>query len=202
MLLKNAVQFADPNVPVADGSPFTKYGVAVFNVLLPFTIIDLAVFVSATLTVKLAVLDPSIVVTVMIVVPSANGVTTPFTTVATVGALDVQVTFLLVAFAGEIVAVKVLVPVPTLRFKLVGFRLTPVTGIVAGVADASPQAFILFPSTATLMTCTKIGVPFVPTISVFALYSTQSIKGTESSDVCYRSMLIVEFKPSFFSKRA
>ena len=138
-------------------------------------------FVSATLTVKLAVLDPSIVVTVMIVVPAAKGVTTPFTTIATVGALDVQVTFLFVAFAGEIVAVKVLVPVPTLRFKLVGFRLTPVTGIVAGVADASPQAFILFPSTATLMTCTKIGVSLAPTIFVLAVNSFQPNKELESS---------------------
>ena len=57
-----------------------------------------------------AVLPPPSVVTVIIAVPAPTAVTTPSSTVATFSSLDFHVTFLLVAFSGDIVAVRVTVP--------------------------------------------------------------------------------------------
>jgi hypothetical protein len=60
-----------------------------------------------TVTVALAVFAPSWVVAVMVAVPTALAVTLPVvSTVATAVLLDVQLTVLLVAFAGDTVAVK------------------------------------------------------------------------------------------------
>ena len=50
-----------------------------------------------TVTVQVSVYPPSTVVTVMVVVPTLRGLTTPLLTVATVESLEVQVTALLVA---------------------------------------------------------------------------------------------------------
>jgi hypothetical protein len=58
---------------------------------------------------------PSTVVAVIVVAPSVNGVTTPSTTVATAGALEDQVTLLLVAVAGAIVAINVPVAPPAVK---------------------------------------------------------------------------------------
>ncbi|MNC07390.1 hypothetical protein D3C75_549360 [compost metagenome] len=49
---------------------------------------------------------PSLVVTVITALPSPTGVTTPFTTVATVSSLELQITSLSVALAGSIVAFR------------------------------------------------------------------------------------------------
>ena len=62
---------------------------------------------SYTVTVQVAVFVPSAVVTVMTAVPGATAVTTPFSTVATLGLLLVQVTVLSVALSGATVAVRV-----------------------------------------------------------------------------------------------
>jgi hypothetical protein len=64
----------------------------------------------------------------MSVEPADTGVTTPLAvTVATEGALLDQLTPVPLALDGAIVAVKVLVPPPTLRLNVAGLRLTPVT---------------------------------------------------------------------------
>ena len=63
---------------------------------------------AVTVTVHVAVLPPSFVLTVIVAVPAALAVTTPEEdTVATDVLLEVQVTDLSVAFEGLIVAVRV-----------------------------------------------------------------------------------------------
>ena len=62
----------------------------------------------------------------MLVVPVPVAVTTPLFTVATSSSPLVQVRFLLVAFPGVMVAIRVSVP-PTARERAFLFRLTPVT---------------------------------------------------------------------------
>ena len=64
--------------------------------------------------------------------PGATAVTTPFSTVATLGLLLVQVTVLSVALSGATVAVRVSVP-PTVRDNSVLSSDTPVTETVAAV---------------------------------------------------------------------
>jgi hypothetical protein len=84
-------------------------------------------------TAQLAVNPPSAVVTVIVVVPTVIGITIPvLPTVATEVLLLVQLTFVLVALAGVIVAVrKVLEEPPVVRLRVVGLMLTPVTDIGA-----------------------------------------------------------------------
>jgi hypothetical protein len=66
----------------------------------------------------------------MVAVPAATAVTTPLElTVATEVLLLLHVTLLLVAFAGDTVAVKVAVW-PTVKLNVVGDTVTPVTGTV------------------------------------------------------------------------
>jgi hypothetical protein len=67
------------------------------------------------------------VVTVIIACPAATGVTTPLLTVATLVLVLDQVTFVLVAFEGVIVATRVPVAPPAAKDMLFLFRLTPVT---------------------------------------------------------------------------
>ena len=69
-----------------------------------------------TVTVQDAVLFPSSVVTVMVAVPAFSAVTLPLLTVATEVLSDFHVIFLLVAFAGDTVAVRV-AESPTFRSK-------------------------------------------------------------------------------------
>ena len=59
-----------------------------------------------TVTVQVAVLLPSVVVTVIVVVPAFRAVTFPFETEATEVSLELQVTALLVALSGATVAVS------------------------------------------------------------------------------------------------
>jgi hypothetical protein len=76
------------------------------------------VVAAATVTVQVAVLFPSTVVTVMVAVPTAPGVTTPLATVATTGLLVDQLTAVLVALAGATVAVRVVVEEPAVRVRV------------------------------------------------------------------------------------
>ena len=62
-----------------------------------------------TVTSEVVVLLPSLVVTVILAVPSLTAVTTPLFTVATLGLSLLHVTSLLVALLGFTVAVRVLV---------------------------------------------------------------------------------------------
>ncbi len=76
---------------------------------------------SPIITVVDAVLPPSTEVTVIVAFPAATAVTLPFaSTVATASSLDVQVTFLFVAFPGDTVAVIfALVFVPKSKYSVV-----------------------------------------------------------------------------------
>ena len=105
-----------------------------------------ATFAAETATLQVAVLDPSAVLTVIVAVPAAFAVTRPDEeTVATDVLLEDHVTFLFVAFDGDIVAAKVSV-LPTVMDKELLFRVTPVTATVAAVT-VTLQVAVLDPST-------------------------------------------------------
>ena len=90
-----------------------------------------AIVAAFTVTEHVAVFEPSFVVTVIVVVPTALAVTTPEDeTVATEVLLEDQVTDLSVAFDGDTVAVNAWVS-PTVIESDVLFKLIPVTGTVA-----------------------------------------------------------------------
>ena len=94
------------------------------------------------MTVHVAFLPPSFVVTVMVAVPAALAVTTPEDdTVATDVLLDDQVTDLSVALEGVTVAVSVSVS-PTVMERDDLFRLTPVTEIVCALTVTVHVAFL------------------------------------------------------------
>jgi hypothetical protein len=83
-----------------------------------------------TVTLQIAVFPPSAVVAVIVVLPAAIAVTNPLLfTVATAALLEVQLTFLFVAFEGLTVAVSCVVPF-TDSVAVVGVNVTPVTAIV------------------------------------------------------------------------
>jgi hypothetical protein len=80
-----------------------------------------------TVTVQVAVLPPSEVVTVIVADPGATAVTVPFSdTVATAVLLLLQLTALLVALVGVMVAIRVS-EAPALRLREFLFNVTPVT---------------------------------------------------------------------------
>ena len=98
-----------------------------------------------TVTVQVAFLPPSFVVTVMVAEPAAFAVTTPeLETEATVELLEDQVTLLFVAFEGVTVATRDWVS-PSFIVRDVMFRLTPVTETVAALT-VTEQVAVLPPS--------------------------------------------------------
>jgi hypothetical protein len=82
--------------------------------------------VGLTLTAQVAVLPPLSVVTVMVALPAATALTTPFVTVAIEGALLLHVTLVFFAVDGVTVAVKTASP-PTIRLRVGVSSFTPVT---------------------------------------------------------------------------
>jgi hypothetical protein len=82
--------------------PTSIEAVALFKATLSTATVGLV-----TVTVHVAVLLPSAVVTVIVAVPAATAVTTPFATVATSVFDEAQLTALLDALSGERVAVNV-----------------------------------------------------------------------------------------------
>jgi hypothetical protein len=95
--------------------------------------------VGVTVTTHVAVKPPSTVVTVIVDVPTVNGVTTPLTdTVTIAGALEDQVTLLLVASVGTTVATNVPVASPAVKAMVALFKVTPVTA--TGVVNRQPVA--------------------------------------------------------------
>ena len=84
---------------------------------------------SITVTTLVAVKPPSTVFTVIVALPAATGVTTPFTTVATAASEVDHVTDLFVALAGATVATNVSAPPPTVKFNVDLSSVTPVTAI-------------------------------------------------------------------------
>ena len=88
---------------------------------------------AVTVTVQVAVLLPSVVVTVIVVVPAVSAVTWPLLfTVATAVLLLDHETLLSVAFAGKMVYVRSVLP-PIWRLADVGLMLTPVTATACTV---------------------------------------------------------------------
>ena len=83
----------------------------------------------STVTLQVAVLPPSLVLTVMVAVPGLPARISPLSTATTGGSLDVQVTLLSVAFAGVTVAVRVAFS-PDFSVSSVLSRLMPVTATV------------------------------------------------------------------------
>lgn len=123
-----------------------------------------------TVTIHVAVFDPSTVVTVMVAVPFDTAVTTPDAlTVATDVLLLFQLTFVLDAVDGFTVATRVLVP-PGLRDSDVLFRLTPVTGIVT----VTVQVAVFAPSTVvTVITAVPHAIPW--TLPLSSTVATDSL---------------------------
>ena len=93
---------------------------------------------AATVTAQVAVKLPSVVVTVMVAVPTATAVTLPSaSTVATVSSSEVQVTLLSVASSGRTVAVRVAVP-PSTSERVAGARVTSVTATGSSGSGPGP----------------------------------------------------------------
>ena len=108
-------------------SPATMVAL-VWSKVIPVTATSFA----ATVTVQVAVLEPSVVVTVIVVEPALTAVTLPLlSTVAMFESDDFQLTALLVALSGVTVAVKVS-EVPSVRLMEALLMLTPVTATVLG----------------------------------------------------------------------
>jgi hypothetical protein len=109
--------------------------------------------------VLVAVLLPSTVVTVMVVVPAAMPVTKPLAlTVAMPGRELVQVTFLLVALSGATVAVSCWVPF-TATDADVGLTLTPVTATEPDVTVMVLVAVLLPSAVVTVMVAEPAEIP-------------------------------------------
>lgn len=95
-----------------------------------------------TVTVQVAVLDPSFVFIVIVVEPTAFAVTTPKEeTVATEVLLEDQVTDGSVAFSGSTVDTRVSVS-PTVIVRLVLFKLTELTGITLALTVTEHDAVL------------------------------------------------------------
>ena len=110
-----------------------------------------------TVTMQEALKLPSLVVTVIVVVPFLSGVTTPSFTVATVLSLLDQVTFLFVAVSGEKIGVSVKVPSPVPMLAVSLSSVMPVKRTVS-YADFSwnyIKIYIVFIDVADITLCIK-----------------------------------------------
>jgi hypothetical protein len=101
-----------------------------------------------TVIADVAVLEPSVVFTVIVAEPLATAVTNPEElTVATEVLLEVQVTALLVAFVGATVAANCTVPPAEVIVELVGDTVTPVTAtVVEPILTVIAQVAVFEPS--------------------------------------------------------
>jgi len=91
---------------------------------------------TVTVRLQLAVLLPSTVVTVIVAVPGSVKLITPLDTVATSVLLELQETLLLVALAGNIVAISVTAGSPTCLLRELWLNDTPLTRTVSEVGKA------------------------------------------------------------------
>jgi hypothetical protein len=110
-----------------------------------------------TVTVQVAVLPPSAVLTVIVALPAATALTTPLDdTVATEVALLLHVTALFVALEGETVAIKISVP-PTVRLVDALFKVTLVTE--TGETVMEHAAVLLLSTVVTVITALPTATP-------------------------------------------
>ena len=103
-----------------------------------------------TVIVHVAVLLPSSVVTVIVVDPAFRAVTLPLDTVATEVLLLFQLTFLLVALLGLIVAVRVYSSPSVISWEVLS-RVTPVTGYTFALTVTSHIAVLPPSSVVTII---------------------------------------------------
>ncbi len=120
---------------------------------------------------QLAILEPFIVVTVIVAVPSPTAVTVPLLTIATFVLLLVHLTFLSVASDGDTVAAKVCFS-PSVSVILVLFSDTPMTPTVF-FDTVTLQVALTEPSTAVTVifavpALTALTTPFF-TVATFIL---------------------------------
>ena len=128
-----------------------------------------------TVTAQVAVCEPSVVVTVMVALPTTTAVTKPLaSTVATEVLLDDQDTLLSVAFAGSTVSVKSEVA-PSTNTKEVGATETLVTTIGFTVMAHSPVCppSVVVTVTVALPSATAVTKPLASTNAIEVLLDTQ-----------------------------
>ena len=128
--------------------------------------------------VHVAVLLPSTVLTVIVVVPTATAVTVPLLTVATLVLLLVQVTFLFVAFAGATVASNVNVELSDKSLDVL-FKETPVTATVVTVTVHVPTtgwSFSSYPVAVIVVVPaeTPVTKPVLETVATLVLLDSQT----------------------------
>ena len=142
-----------------------------------------------TVTAQVAFLPlPSLAVAVIVAVPFDTAVTFPFwSTVAADVLVELQVTLLLLAVLGEIVAVKVSLA-PSFKDRVLLFKLIPVTRVVTVTVHV---AFLPLPSVAeAVMTAlplpTAVTFPAVLTVAAAVLEEVQESTASEGSTVATR----------------
>ena len=143
------VAFSGATVATNVTVPPTVSVCAVLSSLTPVT----ATLPFVTVTLQVAVLLPSSVVTVIFASPSLTPFTLPLASTVAISVLsDFHVTFLLVAPSGETVATNVSVP-PTVSERVVLSSLTPVTATFPSLT-VTLQVAVLPPS--SLLTVTTV----------------------------------------------
>ena len=114
---------------------------------------------------------PSVVVTVIVVVPAEMALTVPLLTEATAGLLLVHVTDLSDALLGAIVAVSVSLP-PICRSNEDLFRLTPVTATACTVTlqeAVMAGSVVEVAVIATVPAATPVTTPLASTVAILLL---------------------------------
>ena len=119
-----------------------------------------------TVTAQVAVLPPSLVVTVILAVPAATAVTLPSSTVATLELSDIHLTLLSAASVGITVAVRVNSS-PILIALVVSLSVTPVTFFTAFVGLQDDKAINI----AAIVSSPKLKTFFI----IYFLYFFQQI---------------------------
>ena len=124
-----------------------------------------------TVTLHVAVLLPSSVVTVIVAVPSATPLITPSSsTVATASLLLLQLIFLLVAFAGVIVAVNCFVlPVSTVVDVLSSEMPSTATALTVTSQDAVKLPSVVVAVIVAVPAVTPVTLPLLSTVATDVL---------------------------------
>ena len=165
-------------------SAWVSPSVKVSKVLSSITLVTCTIG-AFTVTVQVAVLPASVVVTVIVAVPAFFAVTTPSEdTVATVMLFDDQVTDLLEAFDGFTVAVSAWVS-PSVRVRDVLSSVTPVTGMT-GALTVTVQVAVLPPSVVTVIVAVPaffaVTTPEEDTVATAVLFDDQVTDLSEAFD--------------------
>ena len=138
----------------------------------------------STVTLQVAVLPPSLVLTVMVAVPGLPARISPLSTATTGGSLDVQVTLLSVAFAGVTVAVRVAFS-PDFRVSSVLSRLMPVTATVLALTvmvtvAVNPPSLVLTVMVA-VPGATAVTIPVLDTVATEVSLEEKETSGVVAS---------------------